>query len=376
MAMFCAWLYGGQKIFPMTGGGRSRIHPEYFKGLSYIINEQPDKAIEIFIKMLEVDSETIEVHFALGNLFRSRGEVDRAIRIHQNLVTKPSIGREQRAMALFELGIDYTRSGLLDRAENLFTELVETGLHKTAASIELLDIYQQEQDWVKAIQVARKLQRLGTPQEEKIAQFYCEQANELWAQGKGKEAKECLHKATRIDPNCVRANLIEASILIAEEKIEAALHAYKLVERQDPEYISETIEPMYRCYKSLGKLDEFKDYLQKLVNHRSVAPMLMLVELVAEQEGEKAAMQMITAELEQQPTVQGISRLIEYALIPARGEIRDNLVLINQLVNKLLQSQPAYKCNYCGFHAKTLYWLCPGCKKWNTVRPIQAADDQ
>jgi lipopolysaccharide biosynthesis regulator YciM len=222
VAALSGWLIGQRRINQKDGSSSSSIYPEYFKGLNYVLNEQPDKAIEVFIKMLEVDSETVETHLALGNLFRRRGEVDRAIRIHQNLIARPSLDREQRANALLELGMDYMRSGLLDRAEALFLELIESNLHLNDSCTELLDIYQQEKDWENAIKIARKLEIIsGEKSNSIIAQFYCECADSALIDGNMRVAKDSIRQAISIYPKCVRASLIEGKMYqkIGKEKL-------------------------------------------------------------------------------------------------------------------------------------------------------------
>ena len=378
VAAFSGWLYGRRSNTSLGTSFKDRLHPEYFKGLNYVLNEQPDKAIEVFIKMLEVDSETVETHLALGNLFRRRGEVDRAIRIHQNLIARPNLNREQRALALLELGMDYMRSGLFDRAESLFIELVEIGLYSVVAFTELLDIYQQEKDWENAIKTARRLElSSGRSLKNNIAHFYCEQACELMIHGQYRSARELLRKAINIDANCVRASLIEADILKEEGKYKQAIRVYKRVEKQDPEYIPEAVSPMLECYRQLEKLNEFRNYLQTVVDaHGGITPTIMLTELIAEQDGEEEAMKYITNELKKRPTVRGVDRLIEYALIPAQGKAKDDLMTIKDLTGKLLEDRTIYKCNHCGYDVKTLHWQCPGCKNWNSVKPIHGLEGE
>ncbi len=376
VAGFSGWLYGRHGSSSKNTSSQSKIYPEYFKGLNYVLNEQPDKAIEVFVKMLEVDSEMVETHLALGNLFRRRGEVDRAIRIHQNLIARPNLSQEQRALALLELGIDYMKSGLLDRAESLFSELVETGWHSMLAFTELLDIYQQEKDWENAIKVARRLELSSSrPMNRSIAQFYCEQASELRLLGEDKRVRDLLKQALNIDEDCVRASFLEADILKQEGKFKQAISIYKRVEKQDVEYILEAVSLMLECYKQLEKPDEFKDYLRTMVNkHGGITPTIMLTELIAEEEGDAEAMKFITTELKKRPTVRGVDRLIQYALIPAQGKAKDDLMTIKDLIGKLLEDRPIYKCNHCGFDAKSLHWQCPSCKNWNTVKPIHGLD--
>ncbi|MBI4006452.1 MAG: lipopolysaccharide assembly protein LapB [Gammaproteobacteria bacterium] len=371
------WL--GRRSVRINGSNKLRsIHPEYFKGLNYVLNEQPDKAIEVFIKMLEVDSETVETHLALGNLFRRRGEVDRAIRIHQNLIARPTLNREQRALALLELGMDYMRSGLLDRAEGLFKELVETGSHSVHAFSELLDIYQQEKDWDNAINIARKLEfASGESLNAMIAQFYCEKAEEQRLIGQEKSVKENLRRALTIDPVCVRASIIEAEELYDNGKFKQAINAYQRIEHQDPEYLSEAVIPMLNCYRNLDNVDEYMQYLRNIVDkYGGITSMLTLAELIADQQGEEAAAKFIISELKKRPTVRGVNRLIEYALAQAQGGARENLISIKDLTGKLLENRSIYKCRHCGFDAKTLHWQCPSCKNWNTVKPVHGVEGE
>jgi lipopolysaccharide biosynthesis regulator YciM len=348
------------------------MRPEYFKGLNYVLNEQPDKAIEVFIRMLEVDSETIETHLALGNLFRRRGEVDRAIRIHQNLIARPTLSHEQRATALLELGMDYMRSGLLDRAEGLFLELVESGWHVATAYEQLLEIYQQEKDWNRAISVARRLESVsGRDLNPVIAHYYCELAELDLAANRDKEARDHLRRALNLDPRSVRASLLEADIARRQGKFRLATKFYKRVEEQDPEFIPEVIEPLLECYSGLNKEEEFVVYARRLLdNYDGITPVLFVTDLLSRSEGEEAAIRFISTELKKHPTVRGVDRLLEYAVARADGETRENLVTIKDLTRRLLENRPVYKCRQCGFDAQHLHWQCPGCKNWNSVKPV------
>ena len=348
------------------------IPPEYLKGLNYVLNEQQDKAIDLFIRMLEVDSDTVETHLALGYLFRRRGEVDRAIRIHQNLIARPTLSEHQRSLALLELGLDYMRSGLLDRAESLFKELVNSRDFTVQAYTELLDIYQQEKDWDEAIEIARRLQSIsGEDQSRLIAQFYCELAELNLAAGKLKETRQFIRRALNTDPDCVRASLQEAELACSEDDYRQALKSYKRIEKQDPEYLPEVIAQIMHCYRELGKLDDCTKYLQDIINrYGGVTPLLYLTLVIEEMQGEKEAIKFLSQELKNRPSVRGVDKLIEYVLGMADGEIRENLQTIKDMTGKLLDSSPVYKCNHCGFDAKMMHWHCPSCKRWNTIKPI------
>jgi len=350
-----------------------QIHPDYFKGLNYVLNEQPDKAIEIFIKMLEVDSETVETHFALGNLFRRRGEVDRAIRIHQNLIARPDLNNIYRAQALLELGLDYMRLGILDRAEGLFSELLALNMLKTQAYTHLLDIYQQEKDWDKAISTARQLEHISNNRlEPVIAQFYCELANIDLVNNNEKGVKTNLKRALNLDPKCVRASLVEGTLARNSGNYRAAINAFRRIENQDPEYLAEVIPLMQDCYQAINAQDNYTEYLQYMLqDYGGITPLLYLTDDIARRQGEDAAIQFISEELRKRPTVRGVNRLMKYTMSRTEGELHKNLKTIKELTSELLAQQPVYKCKVCGFKAKSLHWYCPGCKNWNSVKPVQ-----
>ncbi|MEX2353486.1 MAG: lipopolysaccharide assembly protein LapB [Gammaproteobacteria bacterium] len=356
-----------------TGGKRHNIHPEYFKGLNYVLNEQPDKAIEIFVKMLEADSETIETHLTLGNLFRRRGEVDRAIRIHQNLIARPNLEERYKAQALLELGLDYMRLGILDRAEALFTELVAANMLTIQAYRHLLDIYQQEKEWEKAISTARQLEMTThTQMQSLIAQFYCELAESELTDGNEKGARNNIKRALNLDPKCVRASLMEGQINMSAGNYRAAVNAFRRIENQDPAYLSETIPLMQECYRELGTPHKYTEYLQEILqNQGGITALLYLTDDIADREGEDAAIRYISDNLRQRPTVRGVNHLMKYTIRKSHGDLNKNLSTIKELTARILSERAIYKCGVCGFDAKKLHWYCPGCKNWNTVKPIQ-----
>jgi lipopolysaccharide biosynthesis regulator YciM len=347
--------------------------PDYFKGLNFLLNEQPDKAIDVFVNMLQIDNDTVETHLALGNLFRRRGEVDRAIRIHQNLIARPTLNKQQRALALFELGQDYMRAGLLDRSESLFVELLELGEHRAEAMEKLLDIYTQEKEWEKAIDVAHRLEHLsGHRMNVSIAQFYCELGDDLFAKAEYRLALKMCKRALGVDRQCVRASLLQAAIERLEGHCKAAITTLKQVEKQDAHYLPEVVEPLLACYQSLGKLDEAERYLAYLASEfDGITPLLGLVDVLWQRGDERAASERIISFLRERPSVRGLDHLIELHLANSQGEARENLQILKELTRRLLEEKLPYRCGHCGFKAKTLQWHCPSCKKWASIRPIQ-----
>lgn len=346
---------------------------DYFRGLNYLLNEQPDKAIEVFIKMVEVDSDTVETHLALGNLFRRRGEVDRAIRIHQNLIARPTLNRDQRAQALLELGEDYMKAGLFDRAENLFLELTELNAHTERALRHLLDIYQQEQDWEKAIDIARRLEEIsGSPMHEVVAQYYCELAQKGLQDRDSTQARNNIKRALGFDRNCARASMLLGELERAQGDCKSAIRAYRKVADQDIEYLPEVIKPLRVCYRDVGQPDAYTAFLhESLQRYNGISPILALAEDVRARDGEQAAVEFVIEQLRRRPSVRGLQWLINQSLDHSAGDARDTLTILNDLATKLLEGKAVYECHRCGFAGKQLHWQCPSCKSWNSVKPIQ-----
>lgn len=350
----------------------------YFKGLNHLLNEQPDKAIEVFTKILEEDSETVETHLALGNLFRRRGEVDRAIRIHQNLIARPTLERSQRAQALIELGQDYMRAGLLDRAESIFQELVGIREYADAARLHLQDIYQQEKDWENAISVTRSLSHV--PEGERrlhIGQFYCELAQEALNSGDRRSAQQMIRRALSSDPQCVRASILAGDIEARGGDWRAAIGFYRRVEDQNLEYLSEIIVPMRECYRHLGDEEVYVAYLRSLQKrYQGISVILAMAEAIRDGEGEVQAATYLVERLRQKPSVRGLDWLLKMNLEHSEGKSRDNLEILKQITQAILEQKLAYKCARCGFSTKALHWHCPSCRSWSSIRQIQGVEGE
>lgn len=380
IAAFSGWYIGrkdGQekKKPGMSGSGMS---PDYFKGLNYLLNDRPDKAIEVFIKVLEVESETVETHLALGNLFRRRGEVDRAIRIHQNLVARPTLDNEQRSLALLELGLDYMRSGLLDRAESLFKELLESKMFERQALRNLVDIFQQEQDWDQALNYIRRLENHTNEEQHAVrAHFYCEKAAIALGANDEAGARQLLSTALKEDRKCVRASLMIADMSAKRGAFKESIAALKKIENQDIDFLPEAINRLVKSYHALNDVDGLGRYLTKLSElHSGITPILVLAELAADSDEIEKARNYIAAELHMRPTVRGIDRLIDYLLLDAQGEAKNNLSLLKETTGRLVEDKNTYKCGNCGFTGRSLHWQCPGCKSWNTVKPIHGIEGE
>ena len=349
----------------------SRALPRsYFKGLNFLLNEQPDKAIEAFIEVVKVDPETIELHFALGSLFRRRGEVERAIRMHQNLVERPGLAAEQKLAALFELAQDYFKAGLLDRAEEMFLKLEATSYAEQALRF-LLEIYEQEKEWNKAIGIAGKLETVtGRSHQKEIANFYCELATSEMMHSRPDAARPYLAEALSHHRQCVRANMLLGDLEFSAKQPESAIEAWKRIESQNPQYLALVAERIYNAYKRRGKLEEGVNLLRGyLAKYPSLDLLNVVFQGMLESQGNEQAYQLARDELRRMPTLLGLDKLLEAQLLEAPLERRRDLELVKELVNEHTRSLTMYRCDNCGFRARQYYWHCPACAAWETYSP-------
>ena len=349
----------------------SRAMPRsYFKGLNFLLNEQPDKAIEAFIEVVRTDPETIELHFALGSLFRRRGETDRAIRMHKNLLDRSNLGEEQRLHALYELGQDYLKAGLLDRAEDALSKLRETPLRREALGL-LLEIFQQEKDWSKAIETARALESdSGESRQKDIANFYCELAALDATHSRPADAIANLDRALAANRKCVRASIQSGELHIAAGNPLQAIEAWKRIEQQQPAYVALVARRLLDSYRALAREDEG---LTLLSGYLAQYPSLDLLDVVFQAtlalRDADAAYFLVKEELRRNPTLLGLDKLLEAQILVAPQERRHDLELVKNLVHGHTRRLARYRCENCGFKARQFHWRCPACSGWETYPP-------
>jgi lipopolysaccharide biosynthesis regulator YciM len=354
----------------------SEMDSDYYRGLNYLINEQPDKAIDVFVRMLEVNSETVEMHLALGGLFRRRGEVDRAIRIHQNLIARQTLSAEQRAQALLALASDYMSAGLLDRAEGLYEELVENRKQLKPALTNLKLIYQHEKDWSKSLDVSRRLEKLGDREQGRDqAHFLCELAEAALAEGHIDKAGELLEQALKANPQSFRPLLIQARIAAEQGRHDDAIVLYKKIADEHPAFIGEVLEPMHAIFIRSDRQEDWFDWLRETyARKKNLSVLLQMTSEIAEREGFATATDYLTSELSDAPRLAGVHRLIRMRMAQKGDQRSEFLELIEQLLQRLLKEQSAYQCHRCGFTTRTLHWQCPGCRSWGSMLPRESSN--
>lgn len=349
----------------------SRTLPRaYFKGLNHLLNDQPDKAIDAFIEIVTLDPETADMHFALGNLFRRRGEIERAIRVHQNLLARPDLPLEQRTHAQYELGMDYLKAGLLDRAEETFNGLVD-GSYSVQARKALLEIYQREKEWSRAIDAASGLQSSGAGARQKeIAQFYCELAQDALVRSDLPDALSLLDKALHADRNSVRATMLLGDALVAQGEVESALTVWKRVEHQSVPHVALVAGRLMDGYRRVGRPQEGVNLLRSYLAEASSIDLLDVVfKAVIELDGVESAKGLVIDELRRNPTLLGLDKLLEARLMDAPAHIWEELSMVKNLIHGYTAKLARYQCSHCGFKARQYYWQCPGCSNWETYPP-------
>ena len=357
----------------------SRLSRDYVAGVNFLLSNQQDKAVDLFLEMLKEDSGAVEAHLTLGNLFRSRGEVDRAIRIHQALMESASLTYDQRLLAIQQLGRDYMAAGFYDRAEQMFGQLVDETDFRVSALQQLLLIHQATSDWTNAIEVAERLVKLGKERQKmEIAHFYCELALQAMGSDDLDRAMSLLKRGESADRNSARVSIMMGRIQLAKgEYARAVSHLQRVIE-QDHELVSETLDMLETCYQHLNQPQAWRDYLQRCVEENTgAAAELHLAAILDRDEGPEVAQTYITRQLQRHPTMRVFHRLMDFNLQEAEaGRAKESLMVLRDMVGEQIRTKPRYRCHKCGFTAHALYWHCPSCRTWSSVKPIRGLDGQ
>ena len=407
-----------------------KLPAAYFKGLNFLLNEQPDKALQVFLKATEMDGETVEIHLALGNLFRRRGEIERATRIHQNLIARADLDEEFRLLALFELAQDYFKSGLLDRAENLFQELRESKEHNEQANRFLLQIYEQEKEWRSALGIGEQLARRGADTANALAQYCCELAEQAITEGRFTRAQTHLDEALRHDAHCVRAVIQCGRLASMRGNHNNAIAIWRQLEQWSPQSLGEVVEHLANSYAALGDTENYREFLRTALKKNPDLRIITALVALAEREQHGAGRALLLELVRNYPSIEGLCELVNAR---ARDECgahrcgggavksdavdkvdgaaasdvtnnvasdsasndasniarhtavhnamrtasdatnnvkseRKDFALLAELLAEVARRERGYCCRTCGFCSSALHWQCPGCKGWGTVQ--------
>jgi len=348
---------------------QSTLSSEYFKGLNYLLNDEQGKALDVFVKLVESNWDTIDTHFTLGKIYRKNGEMDKAIKIHQGLIARPSLPDRYRSKILLELGYDYLGAGWFDRAEGLFKEVLIQDKKSNEARHNLILIYQQEKDWFKAIDIAKDLfsenPAVIGPM---IAHYYCELADICKAKGDVNQLENNANKALRYDDACVRATILLADQAKASGDDKKAISLYEGIEKQDAESMILVIDSLMACYERQAMQDELYEYLVGLQDRNENLFLQDVIASVLERvQGKRAAVDYLSKMIKQQPSLAGLQKLIAYK--EKEIDADDVFSDLTKAISIMQKDSVEYCCQKCGFSSNTHYWLCPSCNHWGRVKP-------
>lgn len=366
LAAYSGWLVG-RKNTRRYSHHNDELSRQYFKGINYLLNDDQDQALDVFVKMLEIDSEAVEIHMALGNLFRKRGEVERSIRIHQNLIARPSLSPSQRDQALFELAQDYMKAGLLDRAESLYKQVAEKSVFAKQANQNLLMIYQAEKDWDNAIKVGFKQMKMGVPGSQSlVAHFICEQADAIRGYDQNKKKRKLYLKAQGVDHEGVRAFYQEAELLFQEQQYKLALKKYKTAIHNDPEYKAEILPRIHQCLEQLGTTQDFEKIAREFstIKLEKAARASNIVDIASRRPNDNEVPIPVDYINNAVHTIHALSNQLKN-----EPQIVQELKDVENVINSIAERRAQYKCVQCGFKAQTMHWLCPSCNSWGSIKP-------
>jgi lipopolysaccharide biosynthesis regulator YciM len=349
----------------------TRISADYIRGLNLVLSRKTDEALELFIQMAKVDDETLETHFALGHLFQRRGEVERAIRVHQNLLARPNLSDMQHDQAIFALAEDYLGAGLFDRAETLFQELQESETQSQPALERLVHIYEREREWQKAVETHRRLEMQTGTRSPQVSHYYCELAEDALQAGEIDQARQFLKSTIRSESGALRGNLIRARIAKNDGRFADAVRYFEQVVAMDSAFVSEVLGGLFECYRALSRPEQFEDYVSRFAARSSrAASELAYAAITLDLSGSPALVSCIEAFIANSEVLGSIVDIDALRLAPAADRERA-LARISRALRTLALGSARYRCGNCGYSTQQFVWHCPSCKLWETIKPIQ-----
>lgn len=355
----------------------------YLEGVRYLLDDQTDRALQAFIEVVEIDHETFETHLILGRLFRRRGEVDRAIRIHQNLAARPSLTDAQRAQAMYEAGRDFMLAGVFDRAEGVFRELMDSPSVGLRALEGLQNVYETQRDWPQAIAIGlRLLDEGGASAALRIAHYECELAQEDLARERIGEALEHVDRAMTLCPGLSRALLLRAQVAERSGDIPLSIRLEREAVERTPALATLVVPKLERLHLSAslprGSVN-LEDTLRTLANEQKITvASIALMRLYRRTNRLDEALTQLHRILAQRPVpTSGLLEAVRWMkILPAVHTYSGEFAAFEKALMDQLRSQPLYQCSNCGYQGRAHVWQCPSCRRWDTLRGMDLDLDQ
>ncbi|MDG6345194.1 lipopolysaccharide assembly protein LapB [Glaesserella parasuis] len=382
IAALYGWYMGQRSAKKDQDAINNKFSRDYVTGLSFLLSNQQEKAVDLFLSMLQkqesenqISTESqFEAEITLGNLFRSRGEVDRALRIHQGIENSPHYSFEQKLLAKQQLAKDFMAAGFYDRAENYYITLLDEPEFAVNSLSQLAVIYHKTREWKRAINVAEKRLRIE-PEMDKIplSHYYCEYAQAVRSDDE-KAFLTALQKALSYVPHCARASILLGDFFFEKQEMRTALRYFEAVLEQEPNYISEVLHKIKQCYIALNEQNNFELFLIKAnqIKHNSSVD-LALAEFIEQKDGVEAAQSRLYQQVRQFPSLMTFHRFIYYQVNEAEeGRGKESLVLLHKMVGDRIKQGFQYRCIHCGYQSYRLSWHCPSCRTWESIKPMQS----
>lgn len=371
VAAAAGWWSANRTADKRQSAAAPELNDEYVRGLNYLLNEQPDKAIEALINVVDTDHETVNTHLVLGALFRRRGEIERAIRIHQNVIARPTLTTAQREAAMLELGTDYLKAGVLDRAENIFQKLVENKSQNTRVYQRLQEIYEQQKDWQQAISSAAKRKRLGDEsQASQIAHYRCEIAEQCLKNEQLNEAEKLLQQALKSDQRCFRAHLLLGDVYLAQAHYSKAQQSYQKVFEINKGFAPIAYDRLFNMYAGRDRLGDLLHDLDSHQPENNAAARYTQLRIHSMQQDERAVREFLHTELarpDASPIL--VKRYLELMRESTDADVQKTFASLHDLLDVELANYRSFRCISCGYDTNTLFWNCPTCRTWGTSKP-------
>lgn len=344
----------------------------FHEGLNELLNDSGDLPGELFDKLNDTDNDTADTHIALGNLYRRRGDVNRAILLHESLLDKPELGKRVHSLALLELAKDYDSAGLLDRAEQSLRKLVDSGERLSEGYAALLTLHERERDWNHAIETANEIERVtGEDRSSLIAHYYCELASDAKTEGYTDQARKLAADALQRSDHCARAHMLLAELARGAGDNALAVDHYAAVEELRPELMPDVIDARFDALLANGDESVLRAFIDRIRQRRNAYSVVRKTRSVIEKlDDVDTADRFFKDQILQRPSLKGLRDWAHDQIRISKPDEREKVQVICTLLDRVVEDKPAYQCGRCGFLGNQLHWRCPSCNNWDSVLPI------
>jgi len=379
IAMAYGWFMGRNSVKQNDQTAKDDLSNKYSTGLNYLLSNQQDKAIDYLLEALKLEDDSVEAHFAMANLFRRRGELDRALKVHEYLVRQKNLPTKDKEQAAFELGKDFLSAGLYDRAESMFVKLLKNKSYSLKSLSYLMQIYQSTKDWHQGIKLKKAIVKTRDKKAlHTLANFYCELATLALEKDQFIEVIELLENALQLDPNSCRSNWLLAQIYENHQQYNEACLCYQDIYLQDKDFFPDVIEKMHKCYHELDAEDEFYQFIRKVYDETgSTTALIKYLSYLESTYSNSKAKEFILSALKRKPTIRGFKHLVKMQMSSTESQNQtENLDVIKELLSAYLNVKHRYSCRTCGFNSSTHYWSCPSCHDWEQLKPVRGLEGE